>query len=1210
MADSSTYSRIYELKTTGLDQTLRDINTLISAFDKVNNAKNQAVSGNSGGFEKTLTEITTALQGMTKATEQTAQSTTQLNATIKEFSESAIKGFSNVATSANDMNGHLTILTTGANTIQTAMEGTVSGARDYQVEIERLGSQLAELKLQQADLNKELAIAAKALNEDGENIALQQERYEALTVSLSKVKTEISEVNGAMNSMNKVYSPALNEDQTGNKAIDNETLLQRNAILKLQAKEELSVAGSMNEARTQAALLRKQLYDLNIATDEGKVKAEEYRLEIEKLDTFIEQNADKYTKRKINIGNYPTDEASVLALKGNFDLMNKQFSQMTPAHPEFEKTNIQLQEMKAQLNEVGLKAQIAGEQLSTMEKVAKKFTLDSMIQKTATSLARMIPHMILFTLIFEGINKMGEAIMESIPGTDAFIEKEEKLYQANEALAQSFAKVGDELLKLKELAQYSFSWDNNPIQNSIELLKEYESVLRAKGVIENEVAKFDDANANASKATKQRELDVLQDQLNIYKGMQTVLETMKGDVNNYGGDEQGAQNMAKLIKDYFPKFDEEDINKLVADFTKQIKDAGGRVDIAIKKAMSEYTEKAGKATIGVQVNESQTKSIDDALQAKRTVFYLQKAKEFENQKAQLEEQFRQKKYDLDVAKNGNTNAKIIANNKALFDLQKKQAEDKLALDLKNLPENSPQWKALKKQGKDNINELTKLQKQKNEAEIESLKILQQIQKLDEQIRLANNKASRSEFTSAYGSPEYGKLSKAIDDRQSSENLAAYKDYIELERKLQSQGVTNFTDVDNDYTENQLQRDSKFYKERLGLAKKYFDSYMQEMNITNGIILRDLESESLDAETKILNGGGSKSHKDKLIEKQQKADAIKKADEEIAQATIELTKAIDEQANAYKKLADAKSEADREEGNKSLQTANNDISIAGNKISKAKHDKAIAQQKDDLKVTEQLLDAGLQFTQNIVSQEMELWAKRDAYKEEMAKRAMDWNKKESDATAQSNQQKIAEDKAFFIAQQQLSRQKMIDDKKRAEAQAELDYGIAATSMLAKAMVSGITIGDSLAKLVIGEAALAATFASKMAILQSAPTYAEGTGSHTGGLAWVGDGGESELVKIGKQFFTTPSSPTLVNMPSGAQVAPFSQLGGVLQPPVFGNSSNSNGGGGPNYSGMHQSMQMLHSNITAIAKGMANMQVNFDTIKGNRAMRNSYHKEVKL
>ena len=60
----------------------------------------------------------------------------------------------------------------------------------------------------------------------------------------------------------------------------------------------------------------------------------------------------------------------------------------------------------------------------------------------------------------------------------------------------------------------------------------------------------------------------------------------------------------------------------------------------------------------------------------------------------------------------------------------------------------------------------------------------------------------------------------------------------------------------------------------------------------------------------------------------------------------------------------------------------------------------------------------------------------------------------------------------------------------------------------------------------------------ALAQPIKAYKEGTKGkpHPGGLAVVGDGGQAELVVIGKNAWLTPDRPTLVDLPKGAEVIP--------------------------------------------------------------------------
>lgn len=51
----------------------------------------------------------------------------------------------------------------------------------------------------------------------------------------------------------------------------------------------------------------------------------------------------------------------------------------------------------------------------------------------------------------------------------------------------------------------------------------------------------------------------------------------------------------------------------------------------------------------------------------------------------------------------------------------------------------------------------------------------------------------------------------------------------------------------------------------------------------------------------------------------------------------------------------------------------------------------------------------------------------------------------------------------------------------------------------------------------------------------PAYADGVQGHTGGLAWVGDGGRSEIIQTPSGgLYRTPATDTLVNLPKGSNV----------------------------------------------------------------------------
>lgn len=69
----------------------------------------------------------------------------------------------------------------------------------------------------------------------------------------------------------------------------------------------------------------------------------------------------------------------------------------------------------------------------------------------------------------------------------------------------------------------------------------------------------------------------------------------------------------------------------------------------------------------------------------------------------------------------------------------------------------------------------------------------------------------------------------------------------------------------------------------------------------------------------------------------------------------------------------------------------------------------------------------------------------------------------------------------------------------------------------------------------------------------PAYKEGTknGGHVGGLAIVGDGGKQEVIVYGGKGWITPDTPTIVDLPKGAEVFPDINefVGNVRMNPIY-------------------------------------------------------------
>ena len=122
------------------------------------------------------------------------------------------------------------------------------------------------------------------------------------------------------------------------------------------------------------------------------------------------------------------------------------------------------------------------------------------------------------------------------------------------------------------------------------------------------------------------------------------------------------------------------------------------------------------------------------------------------------------------------------------------------------------------------------------------------------------------------------------------------------------------------------------------------------------------------------------------------------------------------------------------------------------------------------------------------------------------------------TAKKNEE--LENEKVKLQQKQAKWQKGVDI-----AQASISTALAITRALPNLILAGIVAAMGAVQI----ATIAAT---------PIPAYKEGTknGGHIGGLAIVGDGGKQEVIVYGGKGWITPDTPTVVDLPRGAEVYP--------------------------------------------------------------------------
>lgn len=264
-------------------------------------------------------------------------------------------------------------------------------------------------------------------------------------------------------------------------------------------------------------------------------------------------------------------------------------------------------------------------------------------------------------------------------------------------------------------------------------------------------------------------------------------------------------------------------------------------------------------------------------------------------------------------------------------------------------------------------------------------------------------------------------------------------------------------------------------------------------------VRKTTEAAIDAlELELQNENLSAEDRAKIAEQLQKlkADLSRKEAEAEIDAINKVTK------------ADEKSQKERQKNLKKwLQTASQAVGAIGD-LASALYDGQIQKIEEEQEANDEKYDKDVERIQNLADSgaisEEEAEARKRAAKERTELK-----------NAELEKQK-----------QELSRKQAIWDKATSIAQAGIATALAITEALPNIPLS-IVIGA------LGAIQVATILATPI------PSYVEGTkdsAGHRGGTALVGDGGKHEVIMYSGKAWITPDTPTLVDIPKGAQVFP--------------------------------------------------------------------------
>lgn len=241
------------------------------------------------------------------------------------------------------------------------------------------------------------------------------------------------------------------------------------------------------------------------------------------------------------------------------------------------------------------------------------------------------------------------------------------------------------------------------------------------------------------------------------------------------------------------------------------------------------------------------------------------------------------------------------------------------------------------------------------------------------------------------------------------------------------------------------------------------------------------------------------------------DKREKLEEKLAKLKADLAqKEAEAEIEAINKVtkADEKAQKERQKNLKKwLQTASQAVGTIGNLVSSI-YDGQIQKIEEEREANEEKYDEDIERIENL--------AESGAISEEEAEARKRAAKERTEAkNAELEKQK-----------QEMARKQAIWEKATSVAQAGIATALAITEALPNIPLS-IVIGA------MGAIQVATILATPI------PSYADGTQGndrHPGGAALVGDAGKHEVIMYSGKAWITPDTPTLVDIPKGAQVFP--------------------------------------------------------------------------
>lgn len=1054
MAD--TIEKIYDLKTLGGASVLRDLQSINTEFERIKATK-QALNDQKSTvtdpeeiaeLNKQIKQLTVQMEMLTKAFKAHAASAkeVQIIAEQEVSAQSEVQGAftetgnvveavgSRMAATLEKIKGNVgtTILefvawqseVTKSNVSQDEFNDIQGAAIARLVEVRK---DIATVKAEMIDFNKAL--------KDG---TMSEEEWVGMTEKatgiLEGLNVELETTSALVKSNATLYARQNDvfQEQSEAVALNKEQLRQQNIELKLNAQLENAVSGSIGEARAQRQSYNRELtLELDLTTELGNARAAELRTLIDERDEFIKLNSDKYTRQKINIGNYPSVGAEISDLTKKMQALVLAGKQN---EAEYQAQAVRLQELR------GAVAAVRTETAATTS-VSEQFT--NIVQRMGL---RFIANIAIFQIITSVISDIGQHFSDS---ADHITEFSKQLEKAASGL-DKFKKLQEDYQKLSEHRDQGFQYitNQNSKQGADALNQELPALERRLKILQSEELTGKDALADKEKS-KQLDKDIYDQQIAIAN---RKIEIAKANISALTPEQEdgGVHNL----------FNQPKINEL----QNQIKDLEADKEIAQNELNKKNQDK-------YRNNKKPQDLTNVDLQAynKEQAFLAEQAEEKIKQDQLIQQQTFENS-TLGIIQSLNDRlaayAKYVDDQKQLLYIEEQTEVGAVQHKLDKIAE----YEALDKSKR--TNEQNKLIEQKAEF-------------------LAQEDAIEAKYTTRHTARALENAKRTLEITKS-----ALQDQFALENSQYTEQLNNVQqDVNNRLATlygnkgiSPVQKDDKAEKitdkaskERLDILLTQNQDEVAQLNqLHDAKLISEAEYQSklgglLDQEANLRKG-----KQDLQLKDFQKAKEIQEF------AITQLEKVADSAANAYIEGEQKKAEVD-------FQNATN---------------------------------------------------------------ALNFNKTEALAHAQSAQQQLQIEQQFNQAQTNLTKQKANEDKKIKEEQLTIEFALAEMKVIASALVS--TDPTSYIRAIIEGASLAGIYATNMALMNQA-TFAQGGAVPSSGGSFGGRShsqGGTPFTFQGQSFEAEAGELAIINKRS-ASASQILNVSGT--PKQIASAINSFGGG---------------------------------------------------